>query len=308
MLTSVKIQNYKSFLDAETPLSPFTLVIGPNGAGKSNFLQVLSEVFQTAAPSPQHNKALLAEKHLNATDKPQFVAVLSNKQRMSFRDGVLEGARINATVRKFSLDPSAIGKSEAIHPDAEVQVQGAGAVGVLDGLKTGDREDLFDQIEEHLIRFVPSIRKLSTKVVQKGQKQLQVSEHGIDTPFPVAMLSEGTKLILLFLTIVFQEKTPAIVLLEDIDRGLHPRLFQRVVEMLRTIVKEKQIQIVATTHNPYLIDEFVGEEDSVLIIEKTNAESKITSLADRLQGGETPEEALGALWFGGFVGGVPDTK
>ena len=310
MLNSVQIQNYKSFLDAEAPLSPFTLVIGPNGAGKSNFLQLLSDLFQPAKPQGGRvwNHGLATDRHLNKKNASQLVSVTSDDKQMAFRDGEQQGAPLRATVRKYSLVPSAIGKSELIQLNPEVLPNGSGAVGVLDGLKTGDREDLFDKIEHHLIRFVPSIKKLSTQVSGKGQKQLRVSEHGIAAPFPVSMLSEGTKLILLFLTIVFQERTPDIVLLEDVDRGLHPRLFQRVVEMLRAIVKEKQIQIIATTHNPYLIDEFAGEEESVLIVEKVDAQSKITSLAERIQDGETPEEALGSLWFGGFVGGVPDTK
>lgn len=121
-------------------------------------------------------------------------------------------------------------------------------------------------------------------------------------------LSEGTKLILMILRILHQENPPKLILLEDIDRGLHPRLFQKVVEMLRDIVKTKEVQIIATTHNPYLVDEFAGEEESVLIVEKEGTVSTITSLADRLQDGDTPEEALGSLWFSGFFGGVPKSS
>ena len=40
MLTKVEIKNYRSFVDAEAPLAPFTLVIGANGSGKSNFLKL----------------------------------------------------------------------------------------------------------------------------------------------------------------------------------------------------------------------------------------------------------------------------
>jgi hypothetical protein len=76
--------------------------------------------------------------------------------------------------------------------------------------------------------------------------------------------------------------------------------------MLRDIVKTKEVQIIATTHNPYLVDEFTGEEESVLIVEKKDTVSTITSLADRLDNEDTAE-ALGSLWFSGFFGGVPQS-
>lgn len=72
------------------------------------------------------------------------------------------------------------------------------------------------------------------------------------------------------------------------------------------MVEEKGIQIIATTHNPYMVDQFKDDEEAVLIVEKTGGESTITTLAERLEKNESHEEgALGALWFGGFVGGVP---
>ena len=41
MLTRLKLRNFKSFREADIPLSPFTLVLGANGAGKSNLFDAL---------------------------------------------------------------------------------------------------------------------------------------------------------------------------------------------------------------------------------------------------------------------------
>ena len=61
----------------------------------------------------------------------------------------------------------------------------------------------------------------------------------------------------------------------------------------RTVTREKGVQIIATAHNPYLVDEFLDHEDAVLLVEKEDGESTITSLADRL---ETGEERLAPAW------------
>lgn len=314
MITKIEIQNYRSFVNAKAELSPFTLVIGSNGAGKSNFLNGLLDVFAfkrvMRAGKPDwssRNEAVGRQKHFNHLVSQQVIRVANDHQTMTILDGERTGS-VFKQVMKFSLNPNRVGGAEQIRPDSTVAWDGEGVIGVLDGLKTGPREDLFDLIEKKMTRFVPGIEKISTRVGKVGHKELQVTERGILAPFPAAVLSEGTKLILIILTIVFQESPPDLILLEDLDRGLHPRLFQRVVETLRDIVKEKGVQIIATTHNPYFLDEFIGDEKSVLIIEKEIAASTITSLADRLEAGESQQGALGELWYGGFVGGVPEIR
>ena len=44
MVTRIRIQNYRSFVDAEVTLRPFTLVVGANGSGKSNLLKFFATV------------------------------------------------------------------------------------------------------------------------------------------------------------------------------------------------------------------------------------------------------------------------
>ena len=101
---------------------------------------------------------------------------------------------------------------------------------VLDSLKTGDREDLFNLIVSTLRQYVPEIEKLSF-VPGKATKQLQVREKNIAEPMPVSELSNGTRLVLTILTILFQERPPSLICIEEIDRELHPRLFGQIVQL-----------------------------------------------------------------------------
>jgi len=343
MLSRIEFKNYRSFLDVKVNLSPFTLVIGANGSGKSNFLRLFHDLtyfekssYIDVSPktkieywdgiSPRTTieywilPKIIAQKHFNNENGPQFICAytaaaddnsintISVKGNIGIGEdniSVITSIFDQQKIRLFNFNTSAVDPSEEIQAKKKISYDGKGIVSVLDELKTGDREDLFYEIQTNLIRYIPSIEKISFRISGKGQKSLQVREKGIIKPFPAEKLSEGTKLILMILTILYQENPPKLILLEDIDRGLHPRLFQKVVEMLRDIVTTKDIQIIATTHNPYLVDEFAGEEESVLIVEKQDAVSTITSLAERLDNGNTMEDALGSLWFGGFFGGVP---
>jgi predicted ATPase len=301
MITSIHIQNYRSIVDATINLAPFTLLIGANGTGKSNFLQLLEE-FGSQSPS--------FERHYNYPKEPQVFTIQYDDGTKDSLEVLIGGGtrgwhlKDKNKVRIYRINPESIGKAEILSANPTVESDGSGAVKVLDTLKTGDREDLFATIEETLKRYIPEIEKLSF-VPTSNAKQLQVREKSIDKPILLENLSEGTRLVLTILTIVYQENPPTLIGLEEIDRGLHPRLFQQIIELLSRISEEKQIQIIATTHNPYLVDEFKGFEEAVIIVEKVDGETTFTTLADKLAGLTPEEEPLGHLWYSGIVGGVP---
>ncbi len=304
MITEVVIKNYKSILDASISLSPFTLLIGANGTGKSNFLQLLKNV------STNFNSNFI--KHVNhPSSEQQFVFINNKGKKLSAPQGPLE-IMINPyefpemkNVSVFSLNPINAGQSEELVNNPVVHEDGSGIVQVLDSLKTGDREDLFNTIESTLKQYIPEIEKLSF-VTGKSEKQLQVREKHINQPIPVSELSEGTRLTLTILTILFQENPPSLICIEVINQGLHPRLFGQIVQLCSDMAnKENMPQIIATTHNPYLVDQFKDNESAVVIVEKENGQTTFTTLEERLKHLEPVEEPLGALWYSGFVGGVP---
>lgn len=304
MITSIEIENYKSIVKASIQLSPFTLLIGANGTGKSNFLQLLRQV------STSFGSAVKFEKHVNHQGANQRFVFKNHLEKFhQIKNGnipqIYEVIELR-DIRVFSPDPVYVGQPEQLVANPTVLETGQGVVQVLDALKTGDREDLFDLIERRLQEYVPEIEKLSFVPGQK-HKQLQVREKYLDRPLPVSQLSDGTKLVLMILTILYQENPPTIVCIEEMDRGMHPRLLEKVVQLCFDMAEREEMpQIIATTHNPYLVDQFKGNEDAVIIVEKKDGQSTFTSLAERIKNLEPEEEdPLGQLWFSGFVGGVP---
>jgi len=327
MITRIKIQNYRSFVDAEVKLRPFSLVVGANGSGKSNVLSAIAGTSAKAlgrqqingrywmpldAQWSQHvgNVGKLAQIVLEGEGmKPIVCAGLSISGKMLFAHEDQAPWKVPFPV--FNLDPTKISGIEDVIASAEVRADGSGTAQVLEMLKSGDREDLFDNIEEHFFRYVPEVEKLSLRTVQQGKKQIQVREKGLGNAIlPATELSEGTRLVLAILTIIHQEKPPPVILLEDIDRGLHARLFEFMAPLMKDIAERHQINILATTHNPYLVDCFQDDKEAVIIVEKKDGASTLSTLADRLKDLDydkiDPDDMpLGNLWFSGLVGGVP---
>ena len=220
----------------------------------------------------------------------------------------LFGAR---QIEIFNLQPMFVSAAEDVITNPKVDQMGRGTAQVLEALKNGDREDLFDQIEETLKAYVPEVEKLSLRTVEKGKKLIQVREKGLGGHvLPASELSEGTRLILCILTIIHQEKPPPVILLEDIDRGMHPRIFEQVVPLMQDIAEKHDINIIATTHNPFLVDCFEDDPEAVIIVEKKDGASTLSTLKSRMEGLDydkvDPDEMpLGNLWYSGLVGGVP---
>ena len=333
MITHVRIQNFRSFLDAEVELQPFSLIVGANGSGKSNLLKFFAAISGAAPAADAHGNAIgditghRAPFMLRGTGwmKHQNGSQHTFGFRVAFGDTELTGSSAPQTgaillssqlpwqgkgLAIFNIDPEKVAAVETTVPAATVKATGEGTAQVLDALKNGDREDLFEKIEENLRRYVPEVEKLSLRTVENGKKQIQVREKGLKVPVPATELSEGTRLILCILTILHQENPPPVILLEDIDRGMHPRLFEYVAPLMRDIAERNKINILATTHNPYLVDCFQEQKDAVIIVEKKDGASALTTLAKKLEGLDyetvDPEDMpLGSLWYSGLIGGTP---
>lgn len=316
MLTRIDIQNYKSIYKASVQLSPFTLLIGANGTGKSNFLQLLKQLSENQRSDkeeklhlPRHHSFAAEDQRITVyNDNNQIYEVDESAQNIQVADqqvSVLSRSLPELSdVKIFSLIPQNAGKDETLALSPSVGEDGSGTVQVLDALKTGDREDLFDKIEAVFKDYIPEVKKLSFVPTQNA-KRLQIRDKNLPKPVLVSELSEGMQLALILITILYQEKKPSLICIEDIDRGLHPRLYQQIVELCFDIAEREGVQIIATTHNPYLVDEFKDNEEAVLIVEKKDGQTKFTTLAERTEKIEPVEEPLGALWYAGFVGGVP---
>jgi predicted ATPase len=305
MITNIEIQNCLSIVNASVRLSPFTLLIGANGSGKTNFLHIFTQL----STVEQRRSQLNIEKHVNYQHREQKITVQNDAEIVySIPQDYRNPNPIEeiSNVKVFSINPSVVGVNETITPKPEVKEDGRGIVPVLDALKTGDREDLFEKIERDLGKYIPEIEKLSFIPVQGG-KSLQVREKGLNEPIPVSKLSEGTKFVVAFLTIIHQEFPPTLICIEEIDRGLHPRLFEKIIQVCFSITRKEHLpQIIATTHNPYIVDQFKGHEDAVIVVEKANGETSFASLAQKTAHLDVmDEDPLGELWFSGFVGGIP---
>jgi hypothetical protein len=162
---------------------------------------------------------------------------------------------------------------------------GEGLASVLQYLQ-GLRDGTLEVIERDLATIVPGarrIRALPARVRRREKQRISVggqdfwaeqSREITGARFeveweglgwvPAGQLSEGTLLALGLITVV-RFDAPRLVLLDDLDKALHPVAQRKLVAHLRGILDATpHLQIVATSHSPFLLDELSVQEVMVM--------------------------------------------
>jgi predicted ATPase len=145
------------------------------------------------------------------------------------------------------------------------------------------RPEQFRRVVEALKSVVPTVRgiradrapvvRTSRKTVSVNRKEVAYDEeqivHGDQLIFDMASgegisaqdVSEGTLLTLSLLTLLHGEPAPRVLLLDDVERGLHPRAQRDLIEQLRKVLELRpELQIILSSHSPYVIDQLKPEE------------------------------------------------
>lgn len=164
--------------------------------------------------------------------------------------------------------------SESVKPALEFN--GSRLASVLAYLKLTD-DDTFERIEETMREFVPQFRRIriQRRAIRKEETEfLRIEDqavprrstrtcHGEALLFdfanaqniPARAVSEGTLLLLGLLTVLQGPERPNVLLMDDIDQGLHPLAQRTLLHVLEQLmVKYPTLQVLATSHSPYLLD------------------------------------------------------
>jgi predicted ATPase len=174
--------------------------------------------------------------------------------------------------------------SEKIVP--EVQFDGSGLAPTLDYMRS-EAPDRFQTIQEMLQQIVPGVRKIGIRRAKvKIDRQRSIAVDGKSIAYeesqevtgqeivldmntgdriPAHAISEGTMLTLGLLTVLMNPKQPNLVLLDDIEQGLHPKAQRELITVFKQIIQANpNLQIIFTTHSPYIIDELEPSQVHVL--------------------------------------------
>lgn len=178
--------------------------------------------------------------------------------------------------------------------------------------------DRFAHIISALKEVVPTVKRIRARpvsVTRIEQRTLTVENqtHGFDQRstvmgqelifdmksgdgLPASAISEGTLLALAVLTFVYGDDEAEMIMIDDVDDGLHPKAQRDLIRQLRRIQEtHPKLQILVSTHSPYVVDEFKAEDVWVFAPDKDGC-----AVTKRLSDHPDAKRALEVLTTGEF--------
>lgn len=265
------------------------LLVGPNGCGKSTVLEVLR-----AAGADNSSLRQLARR--GAVGWKAAVRTETEQALVWYESGkARENGSLGAGPTRLMLHLQASTLAQATSAPQAYQVghRGENLASVLVNLRLED-EERFYAIERDFQQLVPFVEKL--RATRKGGDQVLVDFIGADR-IPASDISQGTLILLGILTALHTREAPDLLLLDDIEHGLHPTAQHELIALLRKLQESRpRLQIVASSHSPYLVDAFTPEEVIVFALRKDG-----TTACKRLSEHPDVERAMQVLSTGEFL-------
>jgi len=292
MIESLRLQNFKGHRDTTIEFGRLTVLVGPNGSGKTSVLQALGALaLRNDKPSEHIFRGNLDPQILltrgqrgpitihaagHTAGAPWHIAVTctADTDRWQFATDHDGHATHLHALTKFRFDAERIA-APAYDEDAQGRVQPDGkntATALMTLLVANDGS--FAAVEDALKRLVPSVERIRLRpafvsgrdaftksAVTDDIAKLKLTGQGIVFDFknapdlPAHAASEGTLVLLALLTALHANGPRGAILIDDIEHSLHPTAQIELMKHLRGLLDQMpDLQIVATTHSPYILD------------------------------------------------------
>lgn len=234
-----------------------------------------------------------------------FFAALTKDPRAAWFERNAELGAAFRSVRIFRLDPRAL-RAPSLAPRSEfvpiLEPTGAGLATTLH-IIAGAAPRQRVAIEDAFVRAVPTLsgfQTLATNVDGTAAFRLVFALNPTGARLEATEVSDGALLFLAFLTLLHHPSPPPLLLIEEPENGVHPGRLQEIVKLLRRLTKadgaRPAVQIVMTTHSPYLLDEIHADE-AYFCYRDANGVAHAESFArvDRIEE-RLGDYRLGELW------------
>lgn len=219
------------------------------------------------------------------------------------RPEIAELASVLASARKLRLDANALAAPSYSEDETpRLEPDGGDLASVLADAATRTPE-VFQRIQEAARQVIPTLHRIRTRRARVPREEYQEIRIGNDEPVehavervywgqqlvldfkgapdvPAPLASEGTVLVIGLLTALWMDPRPRLLLLDDIDKALHPRAQAELVAQIRKILEmDPELQVIATSHSPYLLDHF-DAQDVLLTALLSDGSTACARLAD----------------------------
>lgn len=198
---------------------------------------------------------------------PQVFARLCNedkKELMLYRISMLLPSLFSEStfIRIFDFDPRELKKSSSMASTKILEENGSNVASVLNSiLRTKEnRKKLTTLLNE----FLPFVDGITIENNFDKSFSYKVQEKFSNKAFHANFLSDGTVSLLAIIIALYFEELSNVIILEEPERNIHPKLLSSLLESAEDVSEEKQV--IITTHNPEFLKH--AKIDNVRLVQR----------------------------------------
>lgn len=208
------------------------------------------------------------------------------RKASSLKDAVAPVSSV-VSLRLNNSQLAAASYSEKVPPT--IGADGEGLASVLAYMALND-PDSFEEVASFLRQLIPqfvrvrfrktTIRRRENELIRFGEETVK---REVTRPYQgeailfdfmnsrdvaAHTVSEGTLVLLGLLTVLLGPARPNVVLLDDIEHGLHPLAQKSLLDVLSILMARfPDLQILATAHSPYLLDHLPPDQVRIMCLD-----------------------------------------
>lgn len=230
---------------------PIVAIVGENGSGKSTILQAAASVYRSGSK----DKVLFASDFFpdTAWDKQEDVSV-----GFSVREGAeTKTGSVRKPTNRWRGNPERR-QREVVYSDLSRLQPVSTRVGYARIAKA-------NAVETQAEPFTPATVARLSNILGKTYSAAKNALSSIDATRKVTVLTNGERSYSGFhqgageMTIAevvnWEVPNTSLLLIDEVETSLHPRAQRRLIRDLATLARQKDVQIILTTHSPYVLEE-----------------------------------------------------
>jgi len=165
-------------------------------------------------------------------------------------------------IRIFDFDPKELKKASSMASTKILEENGSNLASVLHNiLRTKENRD---KLTTYLKSFLPFVNGISVENNLDRSFSYKIQENFSNRAFHSNFLSDGTVSLLAIIIALYFESLSNIIILEEPERNIHPKLLSNLLESAEDVSEEKQV--IITTHNPEMLKH--AKIESVRLIQR----------------------------------------
>jgi predicted ATPase len=234
---------------------PVTALIGPNGSGKSSVLGVAGCAYKPVKPGFFFPKSTVGDESMSGWKvEYEIIDKTANPKQLTKRTSSFRRTKwvradvLDRVVLFFGIERTVPAGEKARYKQLMRSTYKHTAA--LEPLNA----EVAKQVEHILGKSVAEYR-----VTNYGAGDTFLVGHAGDSKFSEFHFGAGESSIIRMITRIERAPQNSLILIEEIENGLHPIATRRMVEYLIDVASRRAIQTIFTTHSDYALSPLPGE-------------------------------------------------